>query len=151
MVLVFGLGLQKARAKVLYISSIVSLVLSLLLIPVWGPVGVAVANLGYAIIAMVGAIYSIFHKVHFSFPLKNYAKMAVLAIVLLLSQVVLKFISPPQLSQQFVLFIFKIAIGLGLYYSLGIYFFKIVNVRLIYQLIESIVPLKFRKLLLLGK
>ena len=46
--IVFGLGLQKKRAINIYIASSIALLLSLILIPRFGPVGVALTNIGYS-------------------------------------------------------------------------------------------------------
>ncbi len=149
--IVFGLGLQKARAKIIYTSSIISLILSLLLIPTFGAVGVAVTNLIASGLAMCGAVYIIHQRIPFSFPLKNYLNIFVLAVILLLTQTVLKFFSPAELSYQFIAFIFKVGFGLVLYYVLGIFVFKIVDIQVVFAALRSVVPAKILSRLSLGK
>ncbi|GIK83863.1 MAG: hypothetical protein BroJett025_04850 [Patescibacteria group bacterium] len=145
--IIFGLGLQKSRAKIIYLSSAISLVFSLILIPRFASVGVALANLGYALTAVIGGLYIIRQKIPFSFPLSNYLKMLILSMILIFSQVLLKFISPLELSQQLLLFILKAAVGLSLYYGIGIFIFKIVDIRFVTKLIFPSIPARVQILI----
>jgi O-antigen/teichoic acid export membrane protein len=138
--IVFGLGLQKNRAKIMYVSSCVSLILSLLLIPRFGAVGVAISNLAYNTTAILGGLFIIYHKVTFELPLANYARIGVLTVIMITSQWLLKVISPDTLSLQFVLFICKVSLGLLLYFGIGIFVFRILDLKLLINIVQPHVP-----------
>jgi len=148
--IVFGLGLQKSRAKIIYLSSFASLILSLILIPRFGPVGVALANLAYAVIALSGGIYIIREKIYFDLPIKNYIKIFALLLILVASQFLLKLVSSPLISYQFALFFIKAGIGLGIYFALGIFVFKIVELKSILNLLEKKLPEKIKNVFIVG-
>ncbi len=149
--IVFGLGLQKSRAKIIYVSSAVSFVIALLLIPLYGPAGVAAANIAYAVIALFGALYIIKQKVSFNFPIINYIKIAILVLILVVSQVLLKYLVAPNLSYQLALFFLKVTLGLALYYGLGIFVFDIIDLKQLTSIVKNNLPPRIRLYLSLGK
>lgn len=127
---VFGLGLQKQRAMVIYISVAINLGLSLIFVPVFGAMGVGLANLTYSITAVIGALWIIGKRVPFNIPWGNYLKMAILGGFILTLQWTLKFISPAETAPQLVLFIVKAGASLILYYLIGVFVLRIVDVKL---------------------
>jgi O-antigen/teichoic acid export membrane protein len=145
--IVFGLGLQKKRAKVLYVASFICFILSISLIPVFGPVGVAVANLAYSCIGTVGAVYIIKQKISFELPVKKYVTILPLILIVVVSQLLLRKISVPDPSQQFLLFMVKVAISLSLYYGIGIFVFKIVDFNVIKKIVSYLIPVKVQQLI----
>lgn len=149
--IVFGLGLQKKRAKVLYTASLICFVLSMVLIPAFGPVGVAIANLAYGSVGMMGAVYIIRQKIEFELPVKKYLLLLPLIGILVASQAALMFLTSTQMPQQLIVVIVKVIIGLGVYYSVGIFVFHIIDISTIWNLLNLIVPTKFKHLLSLGK
>lgn len=149
--IVFGLGLQKKRAAVLYSASLVCFLLSITLIPSFGSVGVAIANLAYACIGTIGAIYIIRQKIYFDIPVKKYLSILPLIAILVASQLLLKTISVESSTLQFLLFLSKIIVGLIIYYSLGIFIFKIVDASIVSKILQQIMPTTLKKLLSIGK
>ena len=145
--IVFGLGLQKKRAKIIYLSSAISVLLSLFLIPRFGAVGVAWANLFYAGTAALGGIYIIYKKIPFVIPVRNYFFIVLLSVILIASQQLLKGINFTYHSQQLVAFGFKAAFGIAIYFFLGIFIFKVLDYRMFAQIFKAYIPQRVKTFL----
>jgi O-antigen/teichoic acid export membrane protein len=136
--IVFGLGLQKQRAIVIYVSVALNVGLSLIFIPIFGAMGVGLANLTYSFTAILGALWIIGKRVPFSIPWLNYIKMAILGLFILAIQWIFKLLSPSETMSQLALFIGKAGISLILYYLIGVFLLKIVDVKLALRLIDQL-------------
>lgn len=135
--IVFGLGLQKKRAMVIFASSMVTLVLSLVLIPSFGPIGVALANIGYSFVAAAGGLFIIYQKVPFVLPAKYYMKIALLCVAFIFVQVVLKTFSATETLNQLVLFGLKVLFGMAIYYTIGVFVFKLIDIVFLRKILRS--------------
>lgn len=151
--IISGLGLQKKRAIIIFISSLVSLLLSVTLIPAFGAVGLASANIGYSLVATIGGLIIIYQKIPYSLSIAHYGKVFFLCILFVISQLLFKNISSEASIVQLFLFFGKVSAGMMLYFIIGIFVFKIIKPKLISQGLNSLMNLfpSFQKLLVKDK
>jgi len=143
--ILFGLGLQKRKVVLVYFASAISVVLSLILIPRYGSSGVAMANLGYTAIMVFGALIVIRREIKFSYPVSNYIKIILLSLLFVLTQYIFSLYNVEGRASQFALFVGKIGLGLGIYYLLGVFVFKIVDFSVLKKTFLLALPKNLRK------
>ncbi len=140
--ILFGLGMQKRQAQLASLSAIACLALSCVLIPLFGASGVAMANLLYSVITLVGILFFLSKKVSYKLPLLNYGKIAVLCAGYLILQSRLSLITSEETLTQLLIFLGRTGFSLVLYYLLGIFVFKIIDTHLVKELLRSALPTK---------
>lgn len=138
--IVFGLGLQKSRAILIFICSVLNFSLALILIPLFGFVGLALVNLSYSVLMVGGALFLIHKKIPFMINYANYLKIIVSLLIYICLQLILRVISAGDFPQQFVLFAIKVVFGLLIYYWFGIKILRIINIKEYSKLLEQSIP-----------
>lgn len=149
--IITGLGMQSKRTRLIYIAAIINTLLAFFLIPVYGVVGAVISITISQLVLFTGGVWILNNKIHFSLPLINYCKMLVLLIGYILIELLFKQISSVYTESQFVLFILKATTGICLYYAIGIFIFKITDLRVILNIITRNFPLFDKYVKLLGK
>lgn len=149
--IVFGLGLQKGRAILIFICSVLNFGFALILIPMFGFVGLSLVNLSYSICMVGGALYLIRIKIPFKINYVNYLKIIASLFLYIGLQSTLRVISAEDFPQQFLLFVMKAFLGLLVYYWFGIKILKIINIKEYSKLLEQSIPSNMRGLGIMKK